>query len=656
MTTPELMTPSADSASHQDHHEAPGLPHGLQSRGTLPQTSTTAHTAVTCQSAASIKRATSQRFGRVRVPWRVVASPSYPDVALPTYVKVAALGRRPEGCTAGVLVLAGYLGTSPSSVERGLRALSRPDPRDGVVELLSRRRSLPGGRGTTAVRRVRVADADERFVWIPVAAAESLDARELRAYAALAYAVAMRIPVTDAWLGGVLVHHSGKRAGEPIGAAAAGAVRDALEQSGWVDVQRRVGLQGRHMYVVHDLPCGRRGLHEDDLTADEVDGAGNDVRDSLRCGDGSGSPVCDGSLASKDDCTTDRHEARVPDPPSPAAGGLESRTREKPVDNSAGTPETSAGGALRADDTPKSPDEHNAPKTPPQPTGDSAGKQLAQRRAVTFEPLVAWVLEPVRWVLRQVQPYVQRRAAAEVRSQLADGVEAERLRQRLLLRFGGVVPSEITNPAGWLLGVGLVRWGCYDPRCESGVRWFSGEACQVCAGEREHRRQMAARATEAAQSPTAPQPACRCPRCGLYGGTGQVCALCRTLEEPRNHPTESGPVVTATASPRSERCSDCASSLHPLDTNQRCLQCALEVALQDIIDKATAEVGRGLLGRANIEAVGRVVSAVRTAAHREREDHDCASPRDCYQRILAEAQRTAEGLVAAAGPGPGALR
>jgi hypothetical protein len=94
----------------------------------------------------------SSRPQRVRVPWRVVASSHYADATVTTYIKVAALARRVEGCEAGVAYLASILPISRSSVERALTQLGRPAPDDDVVELTSTRRTLPGGRGHTAVR------------------------------------------------------------------------------------------------------------------------------------------------------------------------------------------------------------------------------------------------------------------------------------------------------------------------------------------------------------------------------------------------------------------------------------------------------------------------------------------------------------------------
>lgn len=83
---------------------------------------------------------------------RLVSSAAYDDVALSVYVKVKALGARPEGCQAKAATIASYLGLSTASVERGLTLLSRPAP-DAVIELRSDRRTSPSGRGTSAVPR-----------------------------------------------------------------------------------------------------------------------------------------------------------------------------------------------------------------------------------------------------------------------------------------------------------------------------------------------------------------------------------------------------------------------------------------------------------------------------------------------------------------------
>ena len=120
---------------------------------------------------------------RVRVPLRIVVGAQYRDSALSVYIKVAALAMRTDGCTAKVSVIAEYLGLSKSEVERALRDLATPDDVDGLVEVLTTRRTLPGGRGQSAHRTIRQAAPDEHFVWIPVRAADALSPRLLRLYA-----------------------------------------------------------------------------------------------------------------------------------------------------------------------------------------------------------------------------------------------------------------------------------------------------------------------------------------------------------------------------------------------------------------------------------------------------------------------------------------
>ncbi|MFE0349508.1 hypothetical protein [Streptomyces griseoluteus] len=122
------------------------------------------------------------------------------------------------------------------------------------MELVSERRTLPGGTGTSALRTVRAMTRTEAFVWLPVAAAEDLTPRQLRAYALIAFAQARGIALTEAELAAGLLHHSGQKAGQPISVTAASAVVDAVEAARWVTVQRRVGAQGRHRYVTTSLP------------------------------------------------------------------------------------------------------------------------------------------------------------------------------------------------------------------------------------------------------------------------------------------------------------------------------------------------------------------------------------------------------------------
>ncbi|MFD9821352.1 hypothetical protein ACFWW0_20975, partial [Streptomyces violascens] len=68
------------------------------------------------------------RTQRVKVPMRLVSSPFYADVALSVYVKVKALGARPEGCEAKAATIAAYVGVAKSAVERGVALVLRAGP------------------------------------------------------------------------------------------------------------------------------------------------------------------------------------------------------------------------------------------------------------------------------------------------------------------------------------------------------------------------------------------------------------------------------------------------------------------------------------------------------------------------------------------------
>ncbi|MFJ2477062.1 hypothetical protein ACIOWI_29505 [Streptomyces sp. NPDC087659] len=361
---------------------------------------------------------------RVRVPWRVIASPHYSDAAVSVYVKVAALGLRPEGCTAGVAYLACLLGISRSSVERALTQLMRPAPDDDVAEVTSYRRTMPGGRGTTAVRRVRKPGAGEAFVWIPTTAAEALSPRQLRAYAAVAYAVATGHRLTLAEIGAVLRSRTGRRAGQPLDPRSVRRILTGLTHLGWIGLDRRAGYRGRHTYTVHDEPL------QLPLTADTDDGSGADLGD--------------GSLAYKEDHRTDS-------PDDEQAGGVIRRRRAQvvargPVEN---------------------------PMPPAVVTRPYAGPQLS------LAPRIWRVLEPVQPLLAGLSPYVARRLAREVGRQLDEGTEPERLRARLTHRYA--CTADIRDPGRWLLGAAVIRHGCGLNACESGVIWRTGERCQVCA-------------------------------------------------------------------------------------------------------------------------------------------------------------------------------
>lgn len=366
---------------------------------------------------------------RVRVPLRLVVGAQYRDAALSVYIKVAALAMRPEGCTAKVSVLAEYLGLSKSVAERGLKDLSNPDERDGLVEVITTRRTLPGGRGQSAHRVVRTAEADEHFVWVPVRAADALPPRLLRLYALIAYAEVRAVPLAVGDLGGMLYHHTGQKAGQHLGERQTARLIEELAATGWITVHARQGLQGRHAYETHRHP--------------------------LRCAppvtspvihDGSGPDDHAGSLASREDQRTDRPVTRT------GVGGSIRRRR----------PAGSRG---------PSHDEKRSSTRRPQTAGVRG--DLTRR---------AWeVLEPVRHELPAVRPFLLRRIDIEISRQLASGAGTERLTARLTARWASTEAPRRGDIGRWILGAGLVRRGCRLESCESGTTWSTGEPCHLCA-------------------------------------------------------------------------------------------------------------------------------------------------------------------------------
>ncbi|MFJ6438236.1 hypothetical protein [Streptomyces sp. NPDC091416] len=480
---------------------------------------------------------------------RLVESAQYADVALSVYMKIKALGQRPEGCTAGTAVLASYLGLSRSSVERGIAQLRRPGP-DGVIELpVNQRRSLPGGCGTTALRRVRPMHRDERFIWLPVAACEDLTPRQLRAYAVLCFAQVQHIPLTEGELAAHLHHYSGARAGTALSAAAAGQVLDTLEGAGWVTVLRRSGVQGRHQFIAHDVPP----VPEAARIPSPVDSPSRGSASS-RPDEGSGQEGSEGSLATKEDHTIDRpDDERRPD--SPAEGEVQVVEGGWPVENPSSRPahhDTPAGFALRAD------------QEQPRPQTSRTSRTSYDGPALTLHPRILEVLEPVRMLYERANTFMQRRIAREVGRQLDHECDPDRLRQRLLNRFAGVLVSDVRDPARWLMGVALPRWGCGHLACESGVMWPSGEPCAACADiraarrwerEQEHRIELG-----------------QCPDHG-QGGGGIRCAACAS-PPPVRPVLDADPAVPEPVDLSS--CRDCGCRIRllgPSLVDQMCRSC-----------------------------------------------------------------------------------
>ncbi|MEU9400591.1 hypothetical protein [Streptomyces sp. NPDC048242] len=392
---------------------------------------------------------------------------------------------RPEGCTARVTTLASYLGMSKSAVERGLRPLSHPDDVDGLTEVVTTRRTASGGTGESAHRVTRPLAPGELWVRLPVRAAEVLPPRLLRLYALLAYATARRIPVTAAELGEMLRHHTGKRAGEHLGERQARRLVDQLEDTGWLGVHRREGAQGRHAYEtyrhpLHAVPAPAPAA-EPDEPADQAQeaepvgqlalwGEGSEAASVAPViHDGSGSDLGDGSLASKEDLQIDRRdEAEV-------GGGIRRRRGDRkwvagPVDNP--VPRTFGRDSLvlRTDD-------ENGVSSPAPGRAPYTGPDLQ------LSPRIWRVLEPVRHELPAVRPYLMRRIAREIGSQLDAGCAEERMLDRVTRRYATTTP--VRDVGRWLLGAALVRHGCGRDACETGVVWETGEDCELCAVNRQ---------------------------------------------------------------------------------------------------------------------------------------------------------------------------
>ncbi|WP_320784149.1 hypothetical protein [Streptomyces sp. CRN 30] len=425
----------------------------------------------------------------IKAPLRLVVGAQYPDRALSTYVKVAALALRPEGCTARVATLAAYLGVSKSSVERGLRPLTKPDPVDGLIEIPTVRRTARGGTGESAHRVTRPLAEGELWVRIPVRAAEALSPRLLRLYALLTYAVARTIPVTMAELAEMLRHDSGTQAGESLDERTVRRLVDELEATGWITVHRREGVRGRHAYEIHRHP-----LHsvpappETEAPADGETGADQDGEQLTLWAeaedgapvihDGSGPDDLDGSLASKEDHPTDR-----PDETNPV--GVDRRRRgdrkwvAAPVDN-ATLPDTFRSSASRAPlgNRPIAAPTSNSNSNSQEPSGYT-GPQLRWTRRIHE------ALAPVRHELASIRPFVLRRLAREIGAQLDTGVTPERMAARIGRRYRAVERAAIRDMGAWLLAVGIPRRGdCTVPECEEGTLWPHLGDCRACGTRR----------------------------------------------------------------------------------------------------------------------------------------------------------------------------
>lgn len=388
----------------------------------------------------------------VDVPDRVAAGVHYSDEAVKAWAKAAALdldGNR-EHCNASVENLAGYAGMSKSPYERGLTQLRVPGPDGGPAEMATRRMTHRGGKGRTAIRQVRPVRWDENAVRVPPLAGDTLPPREYRALLALSRAARDRIPVAAADLAGELFHHHGDKAGQPVSERTARRVMDRLEARGWITVDRRGGFQGRHLFTVHTSP-----LRPVPATPDPAPCPDNH--------DGSGPDSHDGSLTIKEDnsLSTDqrpqgRRASTTVDPPIRRRRDNSNVTVENPQ------PSAAAGGGR--------------PYTGPPLT-------VSPRIAAVLAPGPHRELAPLQALFAASTVFMQRRIAREIGRQLDTEADTGRLRHRLRERYARTGPAAVRDGARWLLGAALPRWGCPDPRCETGVLWHPDgrrPRCDTC--------------------------------------------------------------------------------------------------------------------------------------------------------------------------------
>ncbi|MEV8395946.1 MULTISPECIES: hypothetical protein [unclassified Streptomyces] len=436
----------------------------------------------------------------VWIPEHLYRGADFPDEAVVLYAKVAALDARrsypgtrttDEPCTASVTALATACGVSKSVAERGLRALNQPGPDGAEPWLGTRRRTHRGGTGRTAYRQARLVPADAPALQVPVTAAEALTPRLFRAYLHLRRAQALGLPVTAAEIAGELYHHTGAKAGHPLGERTGRRILLDLDRLGWISLGRRAGYQGRHIVTVNDHPVHPAAPAEQLAFPDTVPGlapaTGADTTD------GSGADDQGGSLASKEDSPSST------DVVAQVGGGIRRRrgTGGKPVDNHRGDLPAAFGGPGRGlrPDSPTTPSTH--PGRPAPYTGP--GLQLSPR---------VWnVLAPVRHLLPGIRPYLLRRIAHAIGRQLDTGTDPRRLTARLTHRYASTLP--VDDPGRWILGAGLPRHGCGLTACESGVIWHTGARCHVCldnALHHAHQQRPGARQSEAPPAP-APRPA-----------------------------------------------------------------------------------------------------------------------------------------------------
>ncbi|WP_432124025.1 hypothetical protein [Streptomyces sp. C10-9-1] len=437
---------------------------------------------------------------RICVPLRLVVGAQYRDAALRVYIKIAALAQRPQGCRAKVETLAGWLDTSKSTIERGLRDLQNPDPVDGITEVLTTHKTSRDGTGESAHRTVREVDTDhgELYVWIPVRAADTLPCRLLRLYAAIAYAQARRMPLTVRELADHLRHESGDHEGETLTERQTSRLLDDLEATGWITIHRRQGPRGRHIYEAHTsplhavpapqattavvVPAPRPSGPEERPAPAEVVDVCPDIHDGPAPEDRDGPPC-------EEDRPTDRPGLTPPAAVSGSAVRRLSPVARGPVDNPAPAGCGPQGGRGT----------HGASR---RRSGDGSAPTLSAR---------AWtVLEPVRHLLDgETRGWEVARIEREIARQLATGTGMRRITDRLQRRYA--CTDRVRHGARWILGAGLPRAtglsNCQLDACEDGTIWHTGHPCGVCADLAPPAQPPAETAPAPASAPAPPAPA-----------------------------------------------------------------------------------------------------------------------------------------------------
>lgn len=417
---------------------------------------------------------------KVKLAKRVWGNGLYSHGAVRYAAQLAALDQRGHRCRAGVATLAALMGDGKRTAERYLAQLDAPAP-DGIEAMETIRHTNPGGRGTTAERRMRRPAPGEHFAYVDVCAVKALRPAAFVLYCALTYADALGIRSAAADLA-ELLDVSERTVRRLLAELAAG---------GWITVERRTGYQGRHDITVNGCPG-----HGGPATPPSPDTDG-----------GSGPDTSGGSLAIKEDPgLTDVRSTRRRG--SSAVGEMTVSGRP-PVDTRGNGSRCNYPVAAAV------PAALCGRMRPPAPSA-YAGPQLA------LSPRVWAVLEPVRDLLPGIRPYVLRRIAREIGTQLDAGFLPEDVRDQIARLRGWTPAEDVPDPGRWLLGAVLpVRSRCGMAGCHFGFLAHTGAPCKACE------EISAARARAAHPPHTAPWHECaRCQAPARQPLPRSLCADC----------------------------------------------------------------------------------------------------------------------------------